>query len=140
MVKGRPEPPLDLVERVGTLARALPEADEEEAWTGVRWRVRTRTFAHVHVLAGHWAERWSPGLGERTVVTFRSCGDELLALEAHGLPFLKPDWAPTVVAMVLDDETDWAEVAELVNESYRLLAPRKLARLLDGAADDADPS
>ena len=34
--------------------------------------------------------------------------------------------------MVLDDATDWTEVGELVTESYRILAPQKLVRLLDG--------
>jgi len=34
--------------------------------------------------------------------------------------------------MVLDDQTDWTEVAELVAESYRFQAPQKLVRLLDG--------
>jgi hypothetical protein len=33
--------------------------------------------------------------------------------------------------MVLDDDTDWVEVAELVTESYRTCAPQKLVRLLD---------
>jgi hypothetical protein len=32
--------------------------------------------------------------------------------------------------MVLDESTDWAEVAELVTESYRCSAPQKLVRLL----------
>jgi hypothetical protein len=35
--------------------------------------------------------------------------------------------------MVLDEGTDWAEVADLVTESYRLCAPQRLARMLDGA-------
>jgi predicted DNA-binding protein (MmcQ/YjbR family) len=38
--------------------------------------------------------------------------------------------------MVLDDDTDWSEVAELVTESYRLCAPQKLARLLDGSSGE----
>lgn len=131
MVRGRPEPDLEVVERVGVVARTLPQAYEEEAWTGVRWRVRTRTFAHVTVLDPSRSAAYSPDLGEVTVVLFRSSGDELLALESAGLPFLKPDWAPTVVAMVLDADTDWTEVGELVTESYRLLAPAKLVRVLD---------
>jgi predicted DNA-binding protein (MmcQ/YjbR family) len=32
---------------------------------------------------------------------------------------------------VLDDDTDWEEVTELVTESYRHCAPQKLARRLD---------
>jgi hypothetical protein len=29
--------------------------------------------------------------------------------------------------MVLDEHLDWAEVAELLTESYRILAPKRLA-------------
>jgi hypothetical protein len=32
----------------------------------------------------------------------------------------QPPWSRTVVGMVLDGDTDWDEVAELVVESYRL--------------------
>jgi hypothetical protein len=66
-----------------------------------------------------------------TVLTFRSTGDELLALTHAGPPFYQPPWAPTVVGMVLDGDTDWDEVAELVVESYRYCAPQKLRHRLD---------
>jgi hypothetical protein len=72
-----------------------------------------------------------------TVLTFRATGDELLALSHSGLPFYRPPWSPTIVGMVIDEVTDWAEVADLVTESYRVCAPQKLARLLDEAADPA---
>jgi hypothetical protein len=32
---------------------------------------------------------------------------------------------------LLADDTDWHEIRELVIESYRVLAPKKLAALLD---------
>ncbi len=62
------------------------------------------------------------------MLTFRATGDELLALTHAGPPFYKPPWSPTIVGMVLDVDTDWTEVAELVTESYRACAPQKLAR------------
>jgi len=43
--------------------------------------------------------------------------------------------APTVVGLVLDAHTDWSEVAELVTESYCLLAPKKLVALMDRPTD-----
>ena len=70
-----------------------------------------------------------------TILTFRATGDELLALVHVGMPFYKPPWSPTIVGMVVDDDTDWAEVAELLAESYRFCAPQKLVRLLDKAAN-----
>jgi YjbR len=130
----RIEPDGAVVARLGATALALPETYEEDAWTGVRWRIRAKTFAHVLVAqAGYTsAYRDATGVAEpTTVLTFRSSGDELLALVHAGPPFYKPPWSPTVVGMVLGDDTDWDEVAELVIESYRFCAPQKLARRLD---------
>ena len=122
-----------LVARVAAICLALPEAHEQDAWIGVRWRIRQRTFAHLaHVDPGGGSVF---GLAARLsrpadVITFRSAGEELEALVHSGLPFYKPDWSPHVVGMVLDDETDWAEVTELMTDSYCLMAPKKLARLV----------
>jgi predicted DNA-binding protein (MmcQ/YjbR family) len=132
MVRGRPEPDPRLVARVAEIALRLPAAHEQDAWTGVRWRVRQRTFAHVvalhHVDA---VERLGISDGRTvTVVTLRSTGEERAALAAIGPPFLA-SWSDDVVAVVLDADTDWTELAELVAESYRLLAPARLVRELD---------
>jgi hypothetical protein len=136
----RVEPDAEVVARLGATALALPEAHEEDAWTGVRWRIRTRTFAHAMVAPPGCESsfRYLSGFADpTTVLTFHATGDELLALVHAGLPFYKPPWSPTIVGIVLDDDTDWAEVADLVVESYRVCAPKKLVRLLDGAADQA---
>ncbi len=130
----RIEPAGDVVARVASTALALPDAYEEDAWTGVRWRVRSRTFAHVLVAQEGYTSAYRDVTGvtePTTVLTFRSSGDELLALAHAGPPFYQPPWSPTVVGMVLDDDTQWDEVAELVMESYRFCAPQKLRRRLD---------
>lgn len=123
-----------MVARVADTALALPDAYEEDAWTGVRWRVRNKTFAHVAVSQEGYLSAYRDLTGvtrPTTVLTFRSAGEELHALTHMGPPFYKPPWSPTVVGMVLDDGTDWREVAELVIESYRCCAPAKLTRQLD---------
>jgi len=130
----RIEPDGAVVARLAGIALALPEAYEEDAWTGVRWRIRAKTFAHVMVGQEGYESSFRDITGiadPTTVLTFRSSGDELLALVHAGLPFYRPPWSPTIVGMVLDGDTDWAEVAELVTESYRFCAPQKLVRLLD---------
>lgn len=130
----RIEPSGDVVARVAATALALPDACEEDAWTGVRWRVRKKTFAHVLVAQEGYTSAYRDLTGvtdPTTVLTFRSSGDELLALTHAGPRFYKPPWAATVVGMVLDGDTDWDEVAELVTESYRFCAPQKLRNLLD---------
>ena len=133
----RIEPAGDVVARVASTALALPDAYEEDAWTGVRWRIRTKTFAHVLVAQEGYASAYREMMGvtePTTVLTFHASGDELLALLNAGPPFYKPPWSPTIVGMVLDDDTDWDEVAELVTESYRFCAPQKLKRRLDRGA------
>ena len=62
------------------------------------------------------------------MLTFRSPGQELGALANTGPPFFRPPWGPDVVGMILGPDLDWEEVAELLTESYCLLAPRKLAQ------------
>ena len=70
-------------------------------------------------------------LGPSTVLSFRSSGAELAALRASGHPFFRPGWGDNVVGMVLDGATDWGEVAELLTESYCIMAPKKLAALVE---------
>ena len=134
MVRGRPDPDPRLIQLVAELALRLPAAHEEDAWTGVRWRVRKRTFAHVvglpHIDA---AEKLGISDGRTvTVIIVRSTGAERAALTAIGPPYLA-SWGGDVLAVVLDEISDWTEVAELITESYRLLAPARLVRELDAS-------
>lgn len=68
---------------------------------------------------------------ERAVITFRSAGAELGVLRALGAPFFAPPWREDEVGLVMDGRVGWDEVTELLVESYRVLAPGTLARLLD---------
>lgn len=113
----------------------LPEAYEEPAWVGVRWRIRTRTFAHVLPIDGGRPPAFARAAGTdgpAVVLTFRSAGPELAALHHCGPPFFPAPWGPDVVGMVLDPDVDRTELAELLTESFCLLAPRRLASLVRG--------
>ncbi len=148
------EVPAGLVNRFRAVCLALPDAYEEQAWTGVRWMVRKRTFAHVLVIAGGWPPAYARAAatdGPAGVLTFRSAGPELDALGNAGHPFFRPPWGPEVVGMLFDvdretadvgGDVDWAEVTELLTESYCLLAPRVLVARVDrpGAGDGAEPA
>jgi YjbR len=112
-----------VVERVRALCLGLPETTENPAWAGVQWRIRKRTFAHV--LAVDFPD------GPVTVLTFRSSGMELTALRNAGAPFFATAWGADQVGLVLDHGSAWDDVAELVTESYCVVAPRTLVRLLD---------
>ena len=60
-------------------------------------------------------------------VTFRAELDEVLAFEHLGEPYFRAGWGSNVVGLVLDDDTDWDEVAELLTDSYCIQAPGRLA-------------
>jgi YjbR len=126
--------PAEVIAELRSVCLALPEAYEEPAWVGKRWRIRTQTFAHVLTIDAGWPPAYARAAetdGPVAVLTFESSGPELAALSAAGHPFFKPRWRPTVVGMVLGADVDWGEVAELVTESFCVLAPKKLVALVD---------
>jgi hypothetical protein len=131
---GSGDVPPEIEDRLRAVCMSLPEAYEEPAWVGVRWRVRRRTFAHACMVEAD--NRTSHARvfatdGPVCVVTFRVPDDDIGGLIGTGFPFYWPGWGRNVVGLVLGDETDWAEVEELLTDSFRLQAPKMLARRID---------
>jgi hypothetical protein len=136
-VTERPDVPPEVVAQIRSVCIGLPEAYEEPAWVGTRWRIRKQTFGHVLMVDAGWPPGYARAAGSDgpiIVMTFRSSGAELAALSAAPRPFFKPVWFPDIVGMVLDTGVDWAEVAELLTESYCVVAPKKLVELVDRPA------
>lgn len=137
------EVPLDVLAHLRAVCLNLPDAYEEPAWTGVRWRIRTATFAHVYLT--DWTRSDSPSAraiateGRTTTLTFRSHGEEFEALTHAGAPFFRLSWGRNVVGMRLDEATDWAEVTELLTESYCVQAPKRLAARVGGTPPASGP-
>ena len=128
------DPAPALVDRLRPICLALPDAYEEQAWAGTRWAVRRKTFAHVVEVdedAPPVLRRAADELGPATIVTFRAQGEELEMLIHAPPPFFYAGWGRDVIGLVLDDDTDWDEVAELLTESYCVMAPRKLVARVD---------
>ncbi len=117
----------EILAAVGDRCRSLPEVWDEPAWTGHRFLVRKRNFAHVFSMCEDDGSVF-------TVLAFRSPDEEREVLLATGHPFFLLGWGRNAVGMVLDRDADWDEVTELVTESYCLLAPKKLAALVDRPA------
>ncbi|WP_230208206.1 MmcQ/YjbR family DNA-binding protein [Microlunatus sp. Gsoil 973] len=65
-----------------------------------------------------------------SVIVLRAEPIEREALLSIGYPFFAPLGGPDRLGVVLTDETDWVEVRELLTESYRALAPKKLTAQL----------
>ncbi|HEV6953447.1 MAG TPA: MmcQ/YjbR family DNA-binding protein [Promicromonospora sp.] len=112
--------PTDVVQRLAGILTRLPECTERDAWTGVAWRVRQATVAHVF-----------GGEDGLVRVTFRAEPGEVEAFTHLGAPYFKADWGADVVGLVLDDHTDWDELTELLTDSYCVQAPQRLAAQVD---------
>jgi hypothetical protein len=109
-----------MLRRIRPLLAGLPGCVEEEAWVGTHWQVRhgshRATVAHVF-----------GGQDQRYRITFRAEPDEVMAFEHLGDPYFKAGWGRNVVGLLLDGDTDWDELAELLTDSYCAQAPRALA-------------
>jgi hypothetical protein len=116
--------PRDVEARLREICTSLPDAYEQKAWVGVRWMVRTKTFAHVLAVS-------RAGGPTEVVVSFRATGEELEMLRLAEHPFFVLGWGRDAIGMVLDDDTDWDEVRELMTESFCVMAPKKLIALVD---------
>lgn len=113
----------------------LPEATEKETWDHPTFRVRDKIFASIGV--GDGATYFSPDeLGPVTTMTMKAAPGEQESLLAGGHPFFKPKYVGSRgwIGIVIDEDTDWAEVEELVMDSYCAIAPKKLSKTL--ARDD----
>ena len=104
-------------------ALSLPEAEERETWGEATFRVRDKIFAMRHDLhEGRWSI-WckAPPGAQRPLV------------DSHPRRFFVPPyvghhgWAAIDLAV----EQDWDVVADLIEDSYRMTAPRRLVAALD---------
>lgn len=123
--------PDEVLAALRAICGALPETVEEPAWVGIRWRVRTKTFAHVLTIDDGRPQAHARAAGTDgpvTVLTFRSSGEELDVFRRLGPPYFFGGWGRDVVGVMLDGQVGWDEIRELVTESYCTLAPQKLAR------------
>jgi hypothetical protein len=120
----------DLLDSVRRLCLALPEVTEGLTHGGETWFVRRRSFAKFVDPAKH-------RLDERHVALWAAAPpgarNELIAEDSRR--FFVPrfggyDW----VGVRLDlqpDEPDWQEVAEILTDGYRQVAPKFLIARLD---------
>nr|CTQ95854.1 hypothetical protein [Kibdelosporangium sp. MJ126-NF4] len=125
--------PDDVLARLRDACLALPEAYEEPAWVGTRWRIRKKTFAHVLLVEDGRPKWYSDVIGPSgLVVSFRVPPEELHALTNAGPPYYKTVWPDDMICLTLGDDTDWGELAELITDSYLVMAPKSLAKRLVG--------
>ena len=124
------ELPEDILERVRTLCLVLPEVTVRVDDSLIRKRsaaysfdIRRRSFCLLVATEGSTG-RAAP------LLVLRARAGERDALLAAGHPYFASRAGGDRIGVLLSDDTDWAEIRELVTESYRILAPKKLTALL----------
>ena len=125
------EVPEDIFERVRTLCLALPEVTVRvdaslvtARSTAYSFDIRRRSFCLLIAIEGARGES-VPQL------VLRADPGQRLALLSVGHPFYRSRGGRDLLRVLLTDDTDWEEIRELVTESYRVLAPKKLTAVLD---------
>ncbi len=112
----------DPVDRLRTICLALPEAAEQETWGAPTFRVRGKIFAMPR-----------QDDGRISVWCKAPPGSQLILIGADPERFFAPPYVGPRgwIGVRLDEAPDWTEVAGLVRRSYRLIAPRRLAVMVD---------
>jgi hypothetical protein len=111
------------VERVRTLCLALPEVTVRVDGWAQSYDIRRRSFCLL-------VAREGPAGTPVPLLVLRAGPGEREALLSAGRPFFAPRAGRDRIGVLLTGDTDWAEIRELVTESYRVLAPKKLTALL----------
>ena len=124
-----------MVERIRTLCLALPEVTVRVDYllvaqrsTAYSFDIRRRSFCLL-VAVSRSAGKPVP------LLVLRADPDERDALLFEGRPFFAPRAGRDRIGVLLTGDTDWEEIRELVTDSYRRLAPKKLSAQLEGTCE-----
>ncbi|MFB9237215.1 MmcQ/YjbR family DNA-binding protein [Plantactinospora siamensis] len=118
---------MELLDRVRAICLALPEVTERLSHGSPTWFVRGKTtFVTLHV-TGHHESRF-PHLW---CAAPAGAQQELVAEDPER--FFRPPYVGGRgwLGVRLDGRVDWSEITELCTDAYRVVAPRRLAALLD---------
>ena len=124
MSRNVPEVPEHYVGRVQKLCLGLPYSTERADKWAYNYEIRKRSFC---LLIAPEDPKGKPV----PLLVLRADEDEREVLLAIGHPFFATRGGGNRIGVLLSKKTDWEEISELVTESYRILAPKKLSALLD---------
>jgi predicted DNA-binding protein (MmcQ/YjbR family) len=114
----------DHLERLRAICLRFPEAVEAGGVGSPTFKVRGKIFAMRHSL--HEVQRWSLWFKAPPGVQQLVAGDD--AARFFVPPYVgSKGW----IGAYLDVEQDWDELADFVEESYRMTAPKRLVAQLD---------
>src|SRR5688572_42818 len=114
-------PPRPLT-RLRKLCLSLPEAHEVEAWGEPTFRVKNKLFAMYADAGNHH------GAGRPAVWCKAAPGNQALMVRAAPDRYFVPPYVGPSgwVGVWLDKAVDWDDVADLLRDSWRLTAPKRL--------------
>lgn len=108
----------DPLEALRDIALAFPDAVETESYGQTAFRVRDKIFVSFGTDddGAHLSTKCAPGQQELLV--------------DQGEPYFLPEYTGRQgwIGVRVDDDTDWNEIADLVIDSYREVAPRSLSQ------------
>ncbi len=114
----------DRLEKLRALCLALPEATEKVAWGDPTWRAGEKIFA---MQKGNYE-------GGRPALWIKArAGTQPRLVQSNPDRFFVPPYVGSKgwIGVYLDERSvDWEELRALVEESYRLVAPKRLAAQL----------
>jgi hypothetical protein len=115
--------------RLRKLCLGLPECHEVEAWGEPTFRVRNKLFAMYAAANNHHGD------GRPAVWCKAGPGNQALMVRAAPDRFFVPPYVGPSgwVGIWLDGAVDWAELGELLRDSYSLVAPKQLRALVQEA-------
>lgn len=122
---------LGVVDRVEAICLALPETTMRSEDWGRLFNIRRNTFCFL-------TARKTPERTYLPLIVLRTDPEERKVLLAIGPPYFDSRGGFGRIEVLLNDDTDWEEIRELVTESYRTLAPKKLIALLDDNPETAN--
>jgi predicted DNA-binding protein (MmcQ/YjbR family) len=116
------DPQHPLVQRIRDICMAYPEAAEVEAWGRPTFRAGKKIFLMV-----------SASMDRPNTIVFKPAPDERPAFVHDERFYSPPYWGPGGwLAVDIDrPETDWRELAEIIDTSYRQVALKRQIRALD---------
>ena len=111
--------------RLRKICLSLPETHEVEAWGAPTFRVKKgKMFAMYARASNHH------GAGRDSVWIKATKENQALMLQAQPDRFFKPPYTGPSgwVGVYLDKSPDWDEIRELLQDGWRLIAPKRLAQ------------
>lgn len=116
--------PDELLVPLRRVLHSLPEIEEVQRPLTITFKVGRRNVAEVVSVRD--------GDNLATVMAARATETKVDVLARSGHPFFRPrgENARARIGVVLNSETDWTEILEVVTDSYMLVAPKRLTQLI----------